>query len=389
MWRSEGTEATTELVADLYPGPGDSFPARLVSSGAVLYLVADDRDHGRELWAVFVNRAPDPVLAGPFAGSEGSPVRLYAGGSSDPDGDTLLYRWDFDGDGAWDTARTTESTASHTWYDDHVGVVAVEVFDGSVAVTASAEIEIVNVAPSISALAAALDPVAVGTAVTLSGEFTDPGMLDTHGAVVSWGDGSSSPASVAQASGDGTATAQHTYVSPGIYTLTLTVTDDDGAGTSAPHRYVVVYDPTGDFVTGAGRIASPEGAHPDDPQLISTASFAVVASYTGTEGAPTGTLVFTLPAAALEFRSTAYDWLVPAGSRAWLQGRGEINGAGDFGFLLGVVDGDLPGGDGADRLRIKIWNRDQDGRVVYDNLMGAAHDAVPIAILSQGAITIH
>ncbi len=31
------------------------------------------------------------------------------------------------------------------------------------------------------------------------------------------------------------------------------------------------------------------------------------------------------------------------------------NGAGDYGFFLVAIDGALPGGNGVDQLRIKIW----------------------------------
>ena len=40
----------------------------------------------------------------------GSTVTLDGGASNDPDGDSLQYRWDFDGDGYWDTDWLSEPT---------------------------------------------------------------------------------------------------------------------------------------------------------------------------------------------------------------------------------------------------------------------------------------
>jgi uncharacterized repeat protein (TIGR01451 family) len=50
LWRSDGTEAGTALVADILAGPGSSEPRQLVALGDVVYFSASDGVTGYELW---------------------------------------------------------------------------------------------------------------------------------------------------------------------------------------------------------------------------------------------------------------------------------------------------------------------------------------------------
>ena len=74
------------------------------------------------------------------------------------------------------------------------------------------------------------------------------------------------------------------------------------------------------------------------------------------------------------------------GARAQYKGTGTINGAGNYNFILTAIDGQIPGGGGVDKFRIKIWSA---GDVVYDNQMGALDDANPTTQLGGGSIMIH
>src|SRR6185436_8889064 len=67
--------------------------------------------------------------------------------------------------------------------------------------------------------------------VTVSGAYSDAGSLDTHSVLVAWGDGTSSAASVDAATRSFSAT--HRYLNDGAFSLSATVTDDDGASDSA------------------------------------------------------------------------------------------------------------------------------------------------------------
>ena len=49
LWKSDGTEAGTVLVKDIFPGSGSSFPGG-IRVGSDLFFSADDGVHGLELW---------------------------------------------------------------------------------------------------------------------------------------------------------------------------------------------------------------------------------------------------------------------------------------------------------------------------------------------------
>ena len=205
--------------------------------------------------------------------------------------------------------------------------------------------------------------------------FTDPDKLDTHTAVWDWGDGTTSAGTVVESNGAGTVGGSHTYATPGVYRVTVTVSDAYGNSDQAVYEFVVVYDPSAGFVTGGGWIQSPAGAYAADPALTGKATFGFVAKYQKGANVPTGNTAFEFQAGSLDFKSVSYQWLVVGGAKAQFKGAGTINGTGRYGFLLTAIDGQLNGGGGSDKFRIKLWNMDNGDAIVYDNLMGAADDA--------------
>lgn len=56
--------------------------------------------------------------------------------------------------------------------------------------------------------------------------------------------------------------------------------------------------------------------------------------------------------------------------------------------MLTAIDGDMTGGDGVDRFRIKIWDP-ATGDVVYDNELGVPDGDNPTTALGGGSIVIH
>ncbi len=191
-----------------------------------------------------------------------------------------------------------------------------------------------------------------------------------------------------EAGGAGTASSSHTYTAPGVYTLKLTLTDNHGNTDTEQYQYVVVYDPNGGFVTGGGWIDSTGGAYVADPSMTGKANFGFVSKYQKGSSAPSGETEFQFDAGGLNFNSTVYQWMVISGPKAQYKGTGTLNGSGDYGFLLTANDGQVTGGGGLDRFRIKIWDK-VTGTVVYDNQLGASEDAAASDAIEGGSIVIH
>jgi hypothetical protein len=172
----------------------------------------------------------------------------------------------------------------------------------------------------------------------------------------------------------------------GVYNVCVHGTDiADNTGDEVC-TFLAVYDPSAGFVTGGGWINSPAGAYSADLSLTGKANFGFVSKYKKGATVPTGNTEFQFKAGNLNFHSETYDWLVVAGARAQYKGVGTINGEGSYGFLLTAIDGQVKGGGGIDKFRIKIWN---SGGIVYDNKMGASDTGDDATELGGGSIVIH
>jgi protocadherin Fat 4 len=141
----------------------------------------------------------DPVAShgGTYAINEGEVLNLDASGTTDPDGNSLTYRWDLDNDGQYDDLVTSNATEAVTWStlyglgvdDDGSYTIGLQVDDGNGGVViTSTTLTIVNVAPTLTATGAAT--VGGGVTYTLALTDVDPGNDTISSWIVNWGDGS-------------------------------------------------------------------------------------------------------------------------------------------------------------------------------------------------------
>jgi PKD repeat protein len=313
-------------------------------------------------------------------------AQKFAPDGSPPTPPTVSYEWDLDNDGEYDDATGITKTVIFTDNDSHTVGLRVT-GDLGESDTDTAIVTVNNVMPTIDSITAPVDPVSINDQpVNVTVEFSDPGTADTHDVTWDWGDLGTPDT---QTNATSPATQDHLYAEPGVYTVQVTITDDDGSLASQTYEYIVIYNPEGGFVTGGGWINSPEGAYTPDPLLTDKATFGFVAKYKKGTDAPTGETEFRFRVADLNFHSDTYQWLVVAGPKAQFKGTGTINGAGDYGFMLTAIDAALTPSTDEDLFRIKIWDKDNGEAIVYDNQMGDADDADPATVLGGGSIVIH
>jgi hypothetical protein len=199
------------------------------------------------------NVAPDldTPAAAPEPSLEGSAVTASAD-FSDPAGSAdapFTCTVDY-GDGSGDQAGTVAgfhcAGPSHTYADN--GTYGVEICvtdqDGAEG-CASSDHLVSNVDPSITASDNSAEDcggTGGGAPVEVSADFSDPGfdsptagtLEDFDDSSIDWGDGTVEAAAVTETAGSagtpttGTVSGSHTYAGGGVYTVVITVQDDDG-----------------------------------------------------------------------------------------------------------------------------------------------------------------
>jgi len=200
-------------------------------------------DHDPVVVGLTPNAPPTVNAGGPYSALEGGSVTLTANGS-DPNGDTLTYAWDLDDNGSFETPGQSASFDASLLDGPSNYTVNVRATDPlGVSAQASANVNVTNVAPTVSADFAAASVTCGTSNATLTVTFSDPAAADTHSAVVDWGDGNTQTVSAATSP----LVLSHTYAAAGNYVASVSVSDDDDGTANATSDVMVQFN-TGGFL---------------------------------------------------------------------------------------------------------------------------------------------
>ena len=181
------------------------------------------------LWTVSSNNSfPSVDANGPYSVYEGGSCWVSANGTN-PDGQELIYAWDLDNNGSYETSgQSVEFSAAQFDGPNSPTILAQVTNSNNLTAADQTTVTVLNAAPVVGTITAPIAPIQVNSGTNVSVNFTDPGVLDTHTAIWDWGDNNTSNGLVTEANGFGSVTGSHVYVAPGVYTVRITVTDDDG-----------------------------------------------------------------------------------------------------------------------------------------------------------------
>ncbi len=250
---------------------------------------------------------------------------------------------------------------------------------------------VTNNDPVITNISGPIGPQQKGTSVTLTANYVDNNLASAV-----WEAYSNDVLVTTQAGtinhNDGTVSGSFN-LNPDVYIVKLIITDHCGETAEAYYEYIVIFDPTGGFVTGGGWIDSPVGASKLYPLVTGKANFGFNAKYKNGKNNTNevdGNTNFQFKAGDLHFSSSAHHnmSLVISGAKATYTGEGTINGSGSYEFRLIAIDGDLLG-NSPDKFRIKIWTKGNPSDVIYDNQRGTSESSDDATILGGGSIVIH
>jgi hypothetical protein len=237
----------------------------------------------------------------------------------------------------------------------------------------------------------------IGTTVGLTGTFWDiPGNKHTAKWLI---DGTSVNGTVtAEPSGNkvGKVTGSYKPTVAGVYKLRMNVTDQKGVTSYATtngdfEALLVAYDPNGSYTYGGGKFMSPAGALMSNTSATGLVAFGFTSNYYKNATYPKGETQLDFKVGDFTFSALNFDYLVVNGARAQFKGLGKMtNGLVEqsgLAFILTVIDGQLSGGSGVDKIRMKIYNKNT-GQVYYDNQSGSSDADNPVTSITEGTIVV-
>ncbi len=161
----DGETANGANVSHTYVTGGDYTATLRVSDPEGLF----DEDTA----AVTVNRPPGADANGPYAGNVGAPISFSSAGSSDPEGETLTYRWSF-GDGT----TSTQANPTHTYATGGPFTATLRVTDPEGLFDEDTAAVTVNRTPSANAGPDRTGN--IGVPIAFNGSGSDPGRGSAH-----------------------------------------------------------------------------------------------------------------------------------------------------------------------------------------------------------------
>jgi PKD repeat protein len=198
----EGFWTSTDDMGNLLVDPADPSSSEYTLEGAIEPPIITE--------PITANAGPDRTV------DEGDGVSFNAI-VIDPSGAaTYTIQWDFGDSGT----AAGSLTPTHVYADNGTYTVSLIITEeGASPVTDLLTVVVNNVAPVVSA-GGANQTVEQNEVVSFSGTYSDQGSADTHTILWNFGDGQTA---------SGILTPTHVYADAGVYTVSLTVSDDDGA----------------------------------------------------------------------------------------------------------------------------------------------------------------
>ncbi|HWP41414.1 MAG TPA: hypothetical protein VNL70_10850, partial [Tepidisphaeraceae bacterium] len=237
FWLSDGTSGGTSIF-DVSPGPADSSLGSFAFAGSNRIFFLADSTRGSGLFRADVtpgvNRAPVVAFKTAPRVLEGRTLTLDASATSDPDGDSLLFMWDLNGDGDFNDVVSTSPIVAVGWGRlRQLGIsdgpatfsARVRAFDASAAgLSPLTPLSVLDAPPRV--ILSVPRQLLPNTDWTASFRFSDYGADTISSFVIDWGDG------VLTRRRGSRATLTHRYSSTGTFSMRLITTDEDGTRSS-------------------------------------------------------------------------------------------------------------------------------------------------------------
>lgn len=280
------------------------------------------------------------------------------------------------------TSNTTSFNLNHLYQQNGSYTINITITDNQGASSSQATLVTVNnLAPVVYMISSSTVPVLLGTSINATANFFDPGVLDTHTASWDWGDGTTTAGTVSESLGAGSVNDSHTYLQTGVYEITLTVTDNDGASGSRTYQYISIYNPTSQGLFSAGqKFNSPTGAFLSNSSLTGRVKFGLSYKYKESDSVGHRQFNMDFDEADLHFDGNTVTSMVISNNIGTLRGSGTINKAGTYSFMV-------VGNSQTDTIRIQI--KDLTGKVIYDTQPDASDTSNPTTPVSAGNVLVH